>query len=231
MMKTLPIFLVAMVTCFSLAQGFSELLQKRQGGISFGRCSTQEFLNFSMTALTPECRAALFTIQSDITVDSRLSALNPDHVDSYVTLCAPACGQRIVDFIIQCGGDAQFGINFCTQREDGMLCYGASVAAINATNRAVAECLPATSACNANCSTELQNFRDNLGCCANSFYNGSTLQPENFTAHTLWSSCQVPTPGSCESTLRGGGTALTVSVVRSILTVCVSLLPMILLAM
>lgn len=231
MTVTILIFLAAMMTCITLAQGYSEPLQKRQGGFSFGRCSEQEFINFLMSSVTPQCRAALFSVLIDVNVNSNLSIVNPDHVDSYVTLCDPPCGQSIVDFLIQCGADAEFGINLCTQREDGTLCYGASVAAMNDTNRAIAECLPATSACGTNCSTELQNFRENLGCCVNSFYNGSTLPPGGITDYTLWSSCQVQTPGLCMSTLTDDGTALRASTVRSMLTVCVSLLAMILLAL
>lgn len=231
MKVTILIFLAATMTCFPLVQGYSELLQKRQGGPSFGRCSGQEFINFLMSDVTPECRVALSIVLNDTNVNSDLSTLNPDHVDSYVTLCDPPCGQTIVDFLIQCDADAEFGINLCTQREDGTLCYGASVAAMNDTNRAIAECLPTTSACGANCSTELQNFRENLGCCVNSFYNGSTLLPGGITEYTLWSSCQVQTPGLCMSTLRDDGTALRVSIVRGILTVCVSLLAIVLLAL
>jgi len=233
MTVTILIFLAAMMTCFTLAQGYSEPLQKRQGGFGFpvGRCSEQELRNFLTSDVTPECSAALVIVLNDITVNSNLSTLNPNHVDSYVTLCNPPCGQSIVDFLIQCGADAEFGINLCTQREDGTLCYAASVVAMNDTNRAIAECLPTTSACGANCSTELQNFRENLGCCVNSFYNGSTLPSGGITDYTLWSSCQVQTPGLCMSTLTNDGTALRVSTVRSMLTVCLSLLATVLLAL
>ena len=81
MTVTILIFLAAMMTCITLAQGYSEPLQKRQGGFSFGRCSEQEFINFLMSSVTPQCRAALFSVLIDVNVNSNLSIVNPDHVD------------------------------------------------------------------------------------------------------------------------------------------------------
>ena len=103
MTVTILIFLAATMTCFTLVQGYPEPLHKRQGGFGFpvGRCSEQEFSNFLMSDVTPECSAARVIVLNDIIVNSNLSTLNPNHVDSYVTLCDPPCGQSIVDFFIQ----------------------------------------------------------------------------------------------------------------------------------
>ena len=221
-MTTLPIFLATTVILFNI--GYSELLQRRQGGFPIGNCPRRDVTSFLATNVTRECNSALFTVLGSISVDSNLATLNPDHVDLYVTLCNANCGQKIVDFFVKCGQNADFGISLCTVREDGMLCYQASVLAMNDTNRAVTECLPVTSSCSNTCRTELQNFRTNLGCCVTSFYNstGQTFQPRNITTYALWSSCMLQPPGICESTLSVGNGA--VSVVRDTLTLSVCLL-------
>ena len=222
-MTTLPIFLATTVILFNI--GYSELLQRRQGGFPpIGNCTGRDVTSFLATNVTRECSSALFTVIRSINVDSNLATLNPDHVDLYITLCNARCGQKIVDFFVNCGRNVDFELSLCTMREDGTLCYEASVLAMNDTNRAVAECLPVTSSCSNTCRTELQNFRTNLGCCVNSFYNstGQTFQPRNITTYALWSSCMLQTPGICESTLSAGNGA--VSVAQDTLTFSICLL-------
>ena len=223
-MTTLLIFLATTVTLFNI--GHSELLQRRQGGFPpIGNCPGSEVDNFLATNVTQACSIALSTLLRSVTVDSNLATLNPDHVDLYITLCNnTSCGQKIVDFFVNCGRSVDLELSFCTMREDGMLCYEASVLAMNTTNRVATECLPVTSSCSETCRTELQNFRRNLGCCVNSFYNstGLTIQPRNVTTYALWSSCMLGTPGFCASTLSVGNGA--VSAVRDTFTLSVCVL-------
>lgn len=222
-MTTLPIFLATTVILFNT--GYSELLQRRQGGFpQIGNCTGPDVMSFLATNVTRECSNALFTVTGSSNVDSNLATLNPDHVDLYVMLCNANCGQKIVDFFVNCGRNVDFELSLCTMREDGTLCYEASVLAMNDTNRAVTECLPVTSSCSNTCRTELQNFQTNLGCCINSFYNstGLTFQPRNITTYALWSSCMLQPLGICESTLSVGNGAM--SVVCDTLTLSVCLL-------
>lgn len=222
-MTILLIFLATTVTLFNI--GHSELLQRRQGGVPpIGNCPGSVVGNFLVTNVTQACRNALSTLLRNVNVDSNLATLNPDHVDLYITLCNANCGQKIVDFFVKCGRNVDSELSFCTTREDGMLCYEASVLAMNNTNRVAMECLPVTSSCSDTCRTKLQNFRRNLGCCVNSFYNstGLTVQPRNITTYALWSSCMLQTPGFCASTLSVGNGA--VSVVQDTFTLSVCLL-------
>lgn len=222
-MTTLLIFLATTVTLFNI--GHSELLQRRQGGFpQIGNCPGRDVDNFLATNVTQACSIALLTLFSSVTVDSNLATLNPDHVDLYITLCNANCGQKIVDFFVNCGRSVDFELSLCTMREDGMLCYEASVLAMNDTNRVATECLPVTSSCSETCQTELQNFRRNLGCCVNSIYNstGLAIQPRNVTTYALWSTCMLQIPGFCANTLSVGNGA--VSAVRDTFTLSVCLL-------
>ena len=105
-------------------------------------------------------------------------------------------------------------VNGCGQRSNGDFC---SVDAIvnPATNLFVAvstNCgsfLTTQSCPGSSCTTAIEQFRNNSGCCVNNIYNtsliasagpGATLP----TSNALWDACSVSSPGFGTSTLVGG---------------------------
>ena len=108
-------------------------------------------------------------------------------------------------------------VDGCGQRSNGDFC---SVDAIvnPATNLLVdvftncSSFLTNQSCPGSSCTTAVEQFRDNSGCCVNNIYNSSVIASAGGflpTSIALWDACGVSSPGFCTSTIEAGGSAST----------------------
>lgn len=182
--------------------------------IEFGTCSLSDFMVFSSNNLDADCQSALLVILGSLasSPDASLSSLDPEHVESYDTLCAPSCGQKVVEYL---GGTceseelAEFGVAVCAQQPDlGPLCYDVAVEGLNDTMSVVEECYPYDDAtpCPEPCQSALERVSTTLGCCVLNFYDGVFSESDHASQlvnTTVWSWCSVDFPTElCGSTLQ-----------------------------
>ena len=103
-------------------------------------------------------------------------------------------------------------VNDCGQRSNGDFC---SVDAITnpptdfltAVNTNCVSFLTTQSCPGSTCTTAIEQFRDNSGCCVNTNHNTSlivALGGSLPTSNALWNACGVSSPGFCTSTIVGG---------------------------
>ena len=115
------------------------------------------------------------------------------------------CGQPLVDFLFTCGEQgealAELFIIFCGLNENNNFC----VELVNNTApiifAAVTCPLQNDGVCPSGCDSILLDLRDTFGCCLNTLFNGTQFGTFDIVSNDLWSSCNVETPGFCESTL------------------------------
>ena len=149
------------------------------------------------------------------------------NVHFFSRFCEPKFGQPFVDTHFDCGMDmlASIYVDLCSFSESGELCI---VAVMNQTDENRVEAIMSVSNqgpnalntvcpnpeevsgdlnCSSSCQSTLQNIREELGCCFNTYFNSSNrtiVDPIPYASYDLWSSCGVETLGLCESTLSSG---------------------------
>ena len=103
-------------------------------------------------------------------------------------------------------------VNGCSQRSNGDFCSVDAIAnpATNLLTAVSTNCgsfLTTQSCPGSSCTTAIEQFRDNSGCCVNNIYNSSVIASAGGflpTSIALWNACGVSSPGFCTSTLVGG---------------------------
>ena len=105
-------------------------------------------------------------------------------------------------------------VNGCGQRSNGDLCVVDAIAnpAPNLFGAVITNCSSflTTQPCpGSSCTTAIEQFRNNSGCCVNNIFNSSIVAAASpgaalLTSIALWDACGVSSPGFCTSTLVGG---------------------------
>ena len=182
--------------------GVATGLQIRQG-FTIGTCTMEQILGTLFPTLDANCSTTLFAFFALNVADENLDAINSQHLDLYVILCEPSCGGKVAEFYKDCGAEeeAKFGDALCAKNENGDLCYKEVVLAMEDSDLVNTECLPVNAtSCSEDCKDALQTFKTTVGCCLNTFFNGTidqSVHHENITSYELWSMCDVATPGFC----------------------------------
>ena len=131
-------------------------------------------------------------------------------------LCLPERGQPYVNAIIlnsRCNqtlfSSAEYVVNLCLVHSNGVACgltYPQS--SQSDLNRLNSVCATSNVSCTANCTDGISEAKKLGGCCINQF-NTSTYTPPALS-YSVWKSCEVETPGFCDSPLSLRGTAVSI---------------------
>ena len=117
--------------------------------------------------------------------------------------CSSGLAQRLIDLHLSCGDDdsARSTANGCARSESGDLCETVfeqfdadGVEQLMNCSKAVA-----SNVCTSACRTHLEDFRRRLGCCINSYINGTYGRYYNYAPYVdyrLWDLCDVPLPAA-----------------------------------
>ena len=118
--------------------------------------------------------------------------------------CSSGLAQRLIDVYLSCGDDdsARYTANDCARSESGDLCETAfeqfdvhGVEQLMNCSEAVA-----SNVCPSTCRTHLEDFQRRLGCCINSYINGSYIYRRYsyapYVDYHLWDLCDVPLPAT-----------------------------------
>ena len=176
---------------------FSSSLWERCSVETVGECADAP--EFTPGSRDPPCTdveavEAIITYQcSQTNVQPVLDALNGNsNCQFYTTIVVDGCGQRS-------SGD------FCSV--DAIVNPATDFLTAVFTN--CGSFLTTQSCPSSSCTTAIEQFRDNSGCCVNNIYNSSVIASASPGAAlptdiALWDACGVSSPGFCTSTLVGG---------------------------
>jgi hypothetical protein len=130
-------------------------------------------------------------------------------------ICLPQRGQPYINAIVlssRCNQSsfpsmAELLVNFCSVDANGSPCGFTRWDTIDDLN---SDCATSNVSCTLNCSNSINDVKDMYGCCLNSvWFNTSTDSPAGLS-YGVWKSCEIETPGSCESSLSLRGTAMSI---------------------
>ena len=152
--------------------------------------------------------------------DNVQECTDEEHFNKQYTqnLCLPERGQPHIDIIInsiRCNETffpiAQYVVNLCSMDANGVTCgltYSPSTGPeIDSLNSA---CATSNVSCTTNCRNNITDAKNLRGCCVN-WVNTSTYVPVvPALSYSVWKSCEVETPGFCESPLSLSGTTASV---------------------
>ena len=114
-------------------------------------------------------------------------------------LCTNGLAQELADLALQCGEsyDAHDLFNKCQRNPMGVYCGDIAI------DREIINDISAAcrgSNCTSQCRNLLINIRNELGCCINIIFNGSSYSHYFAFSYSLWASCEVePVPNDCTS--------------------------------
>ena len=133
-----------------------------------------------------------------------LAYCNSIRNDAY---CSSGIGQRVADFDLSCGDSIETvrsSLSRCAKSESGAFCW--SLIQLNGPSQQYvdANCFGAitSNTCPPQCRTNLEDFKNKLGCCINAHLNGSYYFPgtSRIVDYRLWNLCGVPLPAmDCEN--------------------------------
>ena len=158
----------------------------------------------------PLCEIPTFTSNVSQPMTCSLSEVNRQII---AQRCRPSSSEEIFDNLLNadgCGSLAQVHVEACTVADNGQFC---SLKTDVSSFRGVAQNCAAhlsSSSCSSSCRSSLSTFRNVFGCCINSIFNGTlaAVHPSSsfrqilpYFSNSLWSRCNVASPGMCNSTL------------------------------
>jgi hypothetical protein len=128
--------------------------------------------------------------------------------------CLPQRGQSYINAIVlssRCNQSfhslAELLVDVCSEDADGSPCGFIMSDIINDLN---SDCATSNVGCTSNCSDSINDAKDMYDCCLNSvWFNTSTDSPPGLS-YSVWKSCEIQTPGFCESSLSLRGTAASI---------------------
>ena len=155
------------------------------------------------------------TRQSDQSLDDIIRCASP----GISIQCESDFQPRLIQNAINCGQNAlaRYIAGSCDRNPSGEYCALVALQRLEDFSNAIANCASFVegSACPSGCASQLQSLRNSLGCCINSVFNLSIDASEvagdpiaqafqsitmmNLFTYPLWSSCNVQTVGTCES--------------------------------
>ena len=158
----------------------------------------------------PLCEIPTFTSNVSQPMTCSLSEVNRQII---AHRCRPSSSVEIFDNLLNadgCSSLAQVQVEACTVADNGQFC---SLKTDVSSFRGVAQNCAAhlsSSSCSSSCRSSLSAFRNVFGCCINSIFNGTlaAVHPSSsfrqilpYFSNSLWSRCNVTSPGMCDSTL------------------------------
>jgi hypothetical protein len=128
--------------------------------------------------------------------------------------CLPQRGQPYINAIVlssRCNqslySTAELLVDACSEDANGSPCGLLTSDIIDDLN---SDCTTSNVGCTSNCRDSINDVKDMYGCCLNSAsFNMSTDSPPGLS-YSVWKSCEIQTPGFCESSLSLRGTAATI---------------------
>jgi hypothetical protein len=133
--------------------------------------------------------------------------------------CFPQHGQPYINAIVlssRCNQSyffliAEHVVDLCSVNANGSPCGFTSILFdYDVIGGLHSDCAMSNVSCTLNCSDSINDAKDMYGCCLNSvWFNTSTYSPPGLS-YGAWKSCEIETPGFCESPLSLRGTAVSI---------------------
>ena len=121
-------------------------------------------------------------------------------------LCRPSVGQPYVNFLLMISSrcpylllEARYVVNLCSFNEAEFPCELFSEREVDSLD-SICELSFMSGNCSSECKGRIKELSNSLGCCVN-HYNTSDSPPLGLS-YSLWASCEVESPGFCESSLK-----------------------------
>jgi len=166
-------------------------IQPRQSS-TLGSCTTQQLGNI-YAGYPSDCTSVLQSAGSIDVSDAQSVA------SVYGTLCIPRCNRALVRFYFECGFEdlGKVFIQLCSTNANNQRCYNLIGTLATDAARVQSSCPTSGSFCPSSCRSSIQTFRNNAGCCVNTFNSSTFDQLIAADDNRLWVSCSVQTPGFC----------------------------------
>ena len=125
--------------------------------------------------------------------------------EAYRVICEPRCGNSLIVYYNRCNtpqANVDFVRGFCTRNNANRLCYQQLNTMSSDWTQVMSDCNSSTN-CTTDCQNALNTFANNSGCCINIYnttligFDGSSIAPDFRIQDSLWSTCDVNTPGFC----------------------------------
>ena len=162
--------------------------------------------------------------------DNVQECTDEEHFNRWYTqnLCLAERGQPLIDALInsRCNQTffptAEYIVNLCSMDANGVTCgltYSPSTGPdLDELNSA---CATSNVSCTTNCRNNITDAKKLRGCCVN-WVNTSTHVPVPALFYSIWKSCEVETPGFCESPLSLSGTTASIMIEKSNLIILIT---------
>ena len=188
-------------------------------------CNALDFLEIVGASPNTDCPMTLNLFSS---IDASQFLANKEAIIGYfATLCLSDCLPYVYSYARTCSNlPLQVVLQLACASNGVQPCYSSLLR--NDGSGVIMQCL-LPGACSDNCTREIIQFRDDIGCCVNNAYNTSAFGLNSFgiANYSLWSSCDVTTPaGFCDipEIIRDGSNMLFASVVYVFYGVATALL-------
>jgi hypothetical protein len=133
--------------------------------------------------------------------------------------CLPQHGQPYINAIVlssrcnQSGifSTAEYVVDLCSVNANGSPCGFTSILFDNDVIGGLhSDCSMSNISCTLNCSDSINDAKDMYSCCLNSAWFNSSIYSPPELSYGVWKSCEIETPGFCESPLSLRGTAVSI---------------------
>ena len=125
--------------------------------------------------------------------------------------CSPSVGQPLVNAVLRndrCNIFATLLVDVCATNANGQTCAEAisldligSAATDPLLTSLSTNCAGLVDTCNPSCQSAVTSIADSYGCCVNVYNNSETGVVLPSLSYSLWNSCEVDSPGFCNSSL------------------------------